>query len=170
LPLVKELMKPEAIKFDIVVDESPNSSNAKERGWAAMRELIPYLMQLEAKKPLPSAVWAEVVRYMPIPAGPSEKIIAAITAEDDPQKTADAEEQKQLAKAAAVAKIDKDAADGQLKRAQSEKTLIESGVTLVEGVRTLMEPLPMPVVDENGQPMTQPAPSLATPPFGSFPA
>jgi len=126
-PVLPQLMEPGALKFDIIVDESPASTNAKERGWAAIQQLMPMLLKMEEKKPLPTEVWAEIIRFMPLPSGPGEKIIKAISAPPSPETTQKQTEQEEIAKAGAVAKVERDKAAAAKDTATAQKTMVEAG-------------------------------------------
>lgn len=60
LPLTKA---PDAAKFDIIVDQSPNAPDAKEKTWQSLVELLPAM--LKAGIPVPP----DLLDYTPLPAG-----------------------------------------------------------------------------------------------------
>lgn len=61
------LRMPDAMEYDVVVDESPTSPNAKERTFALMTQLAPVLTQ--AGVPLPP----DILDYSPLPSALVEK-------------------------------------------------------------------------------------------------
>lgn len=67
VPLSKQ---PDTIKYDVIVDDAPASPNQKEATWAILGGLMPMLM----KMPLPSELWAEIVKASPLPNSFAEKI------------------------------------------------------------------------------------------------
>lgn len=64
LPLTKA---PDAAKFDIIVDQSPNSPDTKEKTWQSLVELIPAM--LKAGIPIPP----DLLDYTPLPQGLIQK-------------------------------------------------------------------------------------------------
>lgn len=64
IPLTKQ---PGFEKFDVIVDEAPNSPDVKARTWEALQNLLPQLIKMGT--PIPP----EVVDYMPIPSSLSAK-------------------------------------------------------------------------------------------------
>ena len=58
IPLIKNA---ETMEFDVIVDESPNSVNQKERTWAVMQSLLPLMVPMGLMPP------ADMVDYIPIP-------------------------------------------------------------------------------------------------------
>jgi hypothetical protein len=57
-------------RYDIIVDEAPTSTNAKERAWIMITQLMPMMQHL----PLPPDAWLEILKYSPLPDTLMEKI------------------------------------------------------------------------------------------------
>jgi hypothetical protein len=60
VPLVRQ---PDTAKYDIVVDESPDGPNQKDRVWMFMMQMGPMLAQLQ----LPPPVWLKLMEFSPVP-------------------------------------------------------------------------------------------------------
>lgn len=57
-----EPFKPGTFKFDLIVDQSPTSPNAKEQIWQTLTQILPAMIR--AGLPIPPAI----IKYMPLPA------------------------------------------------------------------------------------------------------
>lgn len=102
----------EVRKYDIVIDEAPDSPSQKDRVFSVMMQLAPILKQMQ----IPPAAMAEFIRYSPLPASMNEALAKAITdAGNDPA----AAQAKQLALAGEHAKVKKTEADAQLSAAKA---------------------------------------------------
>jgi hypothetical protein len=66
VPFLKD---PNVEKYDVIVDESPTSPNQKEAVWSMVMAMMPML----SKSPLPPAMWAEILKYSPLPASAATK-------------------------------------------------------------------------------------------------
>jgi|SRR5882724_1192025 len=70
-PKYVPFLKDESVlKYDVIVDESPTSPNQKEAIWSMVMGMLPML----AKAPVPTAVWAEILKYSPLPESVAQKI------------------------------------------------------------------------------------------------
>lgn len=67
VPLMKQ---PDTIKFDVIVDEMPQSTNNKERVWATMQIMLPILQQAG----MPPQMLGEILAYSPLPDSFAEKM------------------------------------------------------------------------------------------------
>ena len=115
IPLLRQ---DDTVKYDVIVDESPTSHNVKERVFTMMMQMMPTLAQMGV--PIPP----EVVDYMPLPSGLTEKWKQQINAQrNDPQAAQMQQAQQQLAVAGQQAKVRKDNADAQLKETQAQTTV-----------------------------------------------
>lgn len=76
-PLVKD---PNVTKYDVIVDESPHSPNQKEATWGMLTQMMPFL----AKANLPGQVWAELIKYSPLPDTLSTKVGQALAQQQQP--------------------------------------------------------------------------------------
>ena len=56
--------------YDVIVDETPTSPNQKEVVWQTITQMIPFL----AKQPIPAEIWAQLLRYSPLPDSVSSKM------------------------------------------------------------------------------------------------
>jgi hypothetical protein len=110
LPLDREQTLGE---FEVVVDEAPNSPNAKERNWGIISGMLP-LMQ-SAMTP---QLMAELTRYSPLPDSINEIIRQTIMKPPEPPSPDDMMI-KQLTMAGKLADIDKDAAAAEKSRADA---------------------------------------------------
>lgn len=128
VPLMKQA---DTIKFDVIVDEMPQSANNKERVWATMQVMLPILMQAG----MPPEMLAEVVAYSPLPDSFSQKLkqFMAQRAQQGPNPM----QQAQLAKLAAeVDKIKADTyatnASGGLNEAKAAGEIVKAGLDVVQ--------------------------------------
>jgi hypothetical protein len=103
----------EFMKFDVIVDDAPAGPNQKDQAFQILMQLLPILQNAD----LPPDVWAEFVRYSPLPNALSEKIVQSL------MKMAQAQSQpspqQQLAEQGAQAKIAETAASAQHHTAQA---------------------------------------------------
>lgn len=67
VPLVKQA---ETIKFDVIVDEMPQSTNNKERVWASMQVMLPILQNAG----MPLEMLGDIIEYSPLPASFAERM------------------------------------------------------------------------------------------------
>lgn len=116
-------------KYDVIVDDSPQAPNEKERAWTVLQQLIPVMqnagMSLED--------WADVMDYAPLPSSFAEKLRAK-AAEQQQQP----DPMQQVAQAAAQAEIAK---------TQSETQENESQVILnMARARQAAMPKPVPMM------------------------
>lgn len=88
VPLVRD---GSAKKYDIIVDDAPMSANQKQTVWMMLVQMMPMLKDA----PLPGDVWADLIRYSPLPSALSSKIGKAISeAQQQPNPAAEAEAAK----------------------------------------------------------------------------
>lgn len=74
VPLMKQS---DTAKFDVIVDEMPQSPNNKERVWATMQVMLPILQNIG----MPPELLAEVVAYSPLPDSVVTKLKQAMAAQ-----------------------------------------------------------------------------------------
>lgn len=74
------LHQPGVAEYDVVVDDTPTSPNMKERTWATLISMMPFL----SKMPIPPQIYLELLKYSPLPATLVEKIdqMAAMQAQN----------------------------------------------------------------------------------------
>ena len=51
------------VKYDVIVDDTPTSPNMKERAWATLMQMMPFLSRV----PVPAPVYFELLKYSPLP-------------------------------------------------------------------------------------------------------
>lgn len=61
---VRLIRQPDMIEYDVIVDDTPTSPNIKERTWATLQPMMPFLA-----KSLPMPAMFEVMKYSPLPQG-----------------------------------------------------------------------------------------------------
>lgn len=128
---LQAMMAPGWDTYDVVVDESPSSPSVKDRSWAAVQQALPILMPMVQAGQLPPVVMAAMIETMPLPSGLIDKVTQALTAPPDPQMQAQQQEQAEIAKQGAVAKVERDRAAATKDYAQAEKL----------GMETQLEPM-----------------------------
>lgn len=67
VPLIKD---PTVTEYDVIVDDSPTSPNQKEQVFGTLMSLFPSL----AKMGLPNEMWAELIKYSPLPESLTSKL------------------------------------------------------------------------------------------------
>jgi len=114
------LMRDESMKdYDVIVDESPTGPNQKEKVWGMLVQMLPILRGAG----LPPTVWAELIRYSPMPEALSEKITKAISAPPSPQQQQAQAMQQQLMMANAQAEIAKTHSETAENQADAQETI-----------------------------------------------
>lgn len=68
IPLIRQ---DDTIRYDVIVDDTPNSPNLKERAWGTLMQMMPFLSRLPG---VPPQVYLELLDYSPLPATLTEKI------------------------------------------------------------------------------------------------
>lgn len=125
LPLIRN---DETMKYDVIVDDAPMSPNQKQTVWAMVMQMMPMLKDA----PLPGEVWADMLKYSPLPAALSAKIGQAISQggeeEPDPAQQAMMQAQQEQAQAATA----KDASQAQLNAARAAEAQAEAQQTQAE--------------------------------------
>ena len=130
---------PGNVRFDVVVDDVPSSASMKERVWGIMTEMLPVLVN----QPIPPEVWAEAIRFSPLPASLADKVAAALTKPPQPDPAA-AERQKLENEELRVdiektkAEVEETLTDALLNRAKA----IEAGAKSVEAGANAIRPDP----------------------------
>lgn len=111
VPLIRN---PNISKYDVIVDDTPNSVNVKEATWAALQPLMPILESLK----LPKEAMFSIMKYSPLPASLVSEVMQKVKAAP-PQP--DPEQQKmQMMMQIETQKAQSGAADDQ-RRAQFEQ-------------------------------------------------
>ena len=123
IPLLRQ---PGTLTYDVIVDDTPASPNLKERTWATLVQLMPFLTRL----PVPPQVYLEILKYSPLP----DSFVADVTraaqagAKGSPQPTPD----PRLIEAQSRAVLNRSKAD--LHAAQTQAELRRGRVETAEAV------------------------------------
>ena len=72
IPLLRQ---PDTATYDVIVDDTPSSPNLKERTWAVLVQLMPFLTRL----PVPPQVYLEILKYAPLPDTLISDVVRAAT-------------------------------------------------------------------------------------------
>jgi hypothetical protein len=116
IPLLRD---PDVTQYDVIVDDTPTSPNMKERTWAIIMQMMPYLQ----KSPLPPEAYVEFAKYSPLP----ETLVVKLG-----EITQNAMEQQQKqpnpAMLLAGAKVQSETARAGLLQAQTEETKVNTAM------------------------------------------
>lgn len=127
IPLIRN---DETIKYDVIVDDAPMSANQKQNVWQMIVQMMPMLQEA----PLPADVWADLLKYSPLPNAVSAKIGQALTeaqeAAQQPDPAEEAAEQREQLKVESQAGRDEAAAVRD--EAQAHKTAAETEQIMLE--------------------------------------
>lgn len=88
-------------RYDVIVDDAPQSPNEKERVWGIIQAMLPLLQQATQTGQLGMSDWADIMEFSPLPSAIVEKLRSK--AEQAQQDT----EGQQMAKAEKMAEIEK---------------------------------------------------------------
>jgi len=119
IPLIRNS---ETMKYDVIVDDAPMSANQKQMVWSMVMQMMPMLKDA----PLPGDVWADLIKYSPLPSALSSKIGKAIseTANQEPDPVEQKATQIEFAKGEAEAARDQASAARDM--AEAEQTQAET--------------------------------------------
>lgn len=92
----------QTIEYDVAVDEVAASPNQKEMVWSMLIKAMPFLQNMQ----LPGEVWADLIRYSPLPDSLAQKIGKAMNQPPDQAQAAFADTMQQLTLALAKANVD----------------------------------------------------------------
>lgn len=125
VPLIRD---DKTLKYDIIVDDAPMSANQKQMVWNMVMQMMPMLKDA----PLPGDVWADLIKYSPLPAALSSKIGQAISEAD--QQPPDPMEQRamQIEQEKGMAEITATTAQAEADKAQAARDLAEAEQTQAE--------------------------------------
>lgn len=119
-----KLMRDElAAEYDIVVAESPQSTNEKDRVFAVLQTIIPQMIEMGVMPPV------ETLDYLPLPAGLIEAWKGQLQDPQNDQKQKLIEEMGMALKKAEIAKT---AAEGKLKEEQAKSEPIKAQATMIK--------------------------------------
>jgi hypothetical protein len=160
VPLVRQ---PDTVKFDVIVDEMPDSPNNKERVWASLQVLLPQLMNAG----MPPQMLEEFIRYSPLPESFAEKMkqLMAQNAQQGPNPA----QKAQLAKLEAETHATN--AKAGLDEAKTAAEIMKTGLDVVQAnMMAEQMMLPAPAGQQMPPPMQPPNPQMNAdqPPPGGF--
>ena len=122
IPIIRN---PDTIKYDIVVGESPSSTNVKERTWVILEKMIPMMLQVGVP------LIPEILDYVPLPATLISKMKEA-QAKQQQEKAAQekAVQQQQLMALLRqqLAAASKDEASAEKERAQAREAAAQANI------------------------------------------
>lgn len=148
-------------QYEVIVEDAPTSPNMKEQTWATIQQVLPAFRDLLT----PEAVIA-ILEYSPLPS----KLVGAFK-EMASRPNPEAETAKEIEKALAQIKMDRDSAAAEKDRATAEKTRVDGIIDLATaGVQAaqmgllpaftnIMSPDPWSVPRQGEQFVIEPTPS-----------
>ena len=118
VPLVRDKT---AGTYDVIVDEAPMSANQKEAVWGMFVQLMPVLM----KQPIPGEMWAEFLRFSPLPSSVSQKLAQMVVqaSQPDPQAQQMQQAMGQLEIQGKAAEVAVDQTNAQLNQARAVQAM-----------------------------------------------
>lgn len=119
IPLVRQ--QADNARYDVIIDEGPNSPNMKEKTWAILQSLLPMLVQAGVQIP------PEVINYLPLP----QSFIDAMK-KPNPQREQEAQMQKQMMMQEKQADTAKTQAQAALAAAQAKLAEAQAAQAQVE--------------------------------------
>lgn len=180
VPLLQQADE-QTLEYDVAVDEVASSPNQKEMVWSMMMQAMPFLQQAQ----LPGAVWADLIKYSPLPDSIAQKIAQSLNVPPDQAAAAFEQTMKSLTLALAQANVeetkaqallDQAAARGKLATAEkdmatAEATTAETQEQRIENLQNLVRslvatPFPPPTQSPMQPSMQAPParPTLPAPP------
>jgi len=126
------VQNPGAIRYDIIVDQSPDAPNQVDKTWATLIPMIPMLERLQP----PPEIWAQVIRYSPLPSVMKDRMAEIIE-----QSGQEGEEDPEAAAKASKAQADaqKAMAEAELKKAQIPETFSKTELNQAKAAQIGME-------------------------------
>ena len=119
------LHDPEALKFDVVVDEAPAGPNQKERVWQMLMGLGQVMQSLQN---LPPDMILAVMEYSPLPTSLIDKLREMMAKAQTPEAQQLAQAQQQLQVQGTQAQLKKLLAEASLSEAQAQKAAAEAAL------------------------------------------
>lgn len=113
---------PGAIEYDVIVDETPTSPNAKEQVWGVLQAMMPFM----AKMGLPPQVILELLKYSPLPNTVVSKIREIVEQQPKPPDPRAVLYAAQAKKAESDAELNK--ARGMLTMAEAQDTMSQNQI------------------------------------------
>ncbi len=103
------------VEYDVIVDDTPSSPNMKERTWAILMQMMPFLSRIQ----IPPQVYLEFIKNSPLP----ETLVAKIS---QIAEQAGQQQQQNPQMMLAGARAQSEAARAQLLGAQAAKTKMDT--------------------------------------------
>lgn len=130
-PIIEQMQAQDWVPYDVVIDESPTSPNAKERTWAFMQGILG-MMASQGLKP---ETWVEILRYSPMPNSFVESFARTLLKPPAPEEIAKAEDSAARMARMQDAEAAKDEADALYKQAQAAAKAKEFNLAVTKAVR-----------------------------------
>ena len=130
---------PDVVKYDVIVEDAPQSPNNKERVWEVIMQMMPILQSAG----LPPQLWGEIIEYSPFPAA----LIAKMKefAQKGQQPDPAAQQMQQLTVLKAQADIKEKEAEAQREQANAFENMMQGYKAQAEaqaaGVEASMIPM-----------------------------
>jgi hypothetical protein len=109
IPLLRQ---PDTVEYDVIVDDTPTSPNLKERVWATLVQMMPFLRDIG----MPAPIYLELLKYSPFP----ETVVAKIAQIAQSQQTQQKPDPNMIVAEGMAAK---NTAQAGLFKAQTAKTM-----------------------------------------------
>jgi hypothetical protein len=119
-------------KYDVIVDDSPQAPNEKERAWSVIEKLMPVLQA----SGLGLEDWADVLEYSPLPSSFAEKVRAKAA---EQAQNAGQDPMQQLALQAAQIAVQKTASEA---KENDSQTLLNTIKAQKEAMTPIEPPQP----------------------------
>lgn len=169
------------LEYDVAVDEVAASPNQKEQVWSMLLQAMPFLQNAQ----LPGQIWADIIRYSPLPDSLATKIAQALNVPPDQAQEVFAATMQQLTLALAQANVQatqaqaaESMADVQGKQAKAQKDIADAAKTASEAdaqrianlEATVRRLTATPIVPQLEPPVTLPEPPVPVTqsPFGGM--
>lgn len=123
-------LQDETARYDIIVDEAPSGPNQKDKVWAMWVQMMPIL----TRNPIPPQIWAEMVKWSPLPQSVGQKIAQMLlqASQPTPQQQQAAQKQQQMQDQAFMAEVRNTNADSMKKEAEAKAALMEAPLKQTE--------------------------------------
>lgn len=109
-------------EYEVIIDDAPQSPNSKERNWSVIERLWPIIQPMVMEN---KAIASKIVRSSPLPEGLATEMIEILQT-PPPQPTPEQLEAQAIAKASAIADVDKTAAQAEKYRSDAQATQAET--------------------------------------------
>ena len=136
IPLMKQ---PDVAKYDVIVDEAPNSVNKKDETFAMLMQIAPFMIKAGIQVP------PEILDYVPLPTSLTEKWKQVLQPTPEQQQQKQTMQRQELAKAAkdeSVAMLNKVKAQKEMQsndHSEVTKLLLEAKRLELDAVRMMMD-------------------------------